>query len=48
MRYKKTVIIIAHRLSTVRHCDRIYKMKEGKIVDTGSYKEVVQNANNKL
>ena len=48
MRHKKTVIIIAHRLSTVRHCDRIYKMKEGKIVDTGSYKEVVQNANNKL
>ena len=36
-----TVIIIAHRLTTVEHCDRIYKMDEGKIVKFGSYQEVV-------
>ncbi|NER78923.1 MAG: ABC transporter ATP-binding protein [Leptolyngbya sp. SIO1D8] len=38
---KKTMIIIAHRLSTVEHCDRIYMMEKGQIVRTGSYQEVV-------
>ncbi len=38
---KKTLIIIAHRLSTVEHCDRIYLMEKGLIVKFGSYQEVV-------
>jgi ATP-binding cassette, subfamily B, bacterial PglK len=38
----KTMIIIAHRLTTVEHCDRIYKMEKGKIVKCGSYQEVVK------
>ena len=38
---QKTMIIIAHRLSTVEHCDRIYMMERGQIVKTGSYREVV-------
>jgi ATP-binding cassette, subfamily B, bacterial PglK len=38
---KKTLIIIAHRLTTVEHCDRIYVMEKGRIVNSGSYKEVV-------
>ncbi len=37
----KTLIIIAHRLTTVEHCDCIYLMDKGKIVQSGSYKEVV-------
>lgn len=37
----KTMIIIAHRLTTVKHCDCIYKMKEGQIIQSGSYQEVV-------
>jgi ABC-type multidrug transport system fused ATPase/permease subunit len=37
----KTLIIIAHRLSTVEQCDRIYLMEEGQVVRSGSYKEVV-------
>ncbi|MBE9166070.1 ABC transporter ATP-binding protein [Pleurocapsales cyanobacterium LEGE 06147] len=37
----KTMIIIAHRLTTVEHCDRIYMMYEGRIVKSGTYKEVV-------
>ncbi len=37
----KTMIIIAHRLTTVEHCDRIYLMDKGKIVESGSYAEVV-------
>lgn len=37
----KTMIIIAHRLSTVEHCDRIYAMDRGYVVKSGSYEEVV-------
>ncbi len=42
---KKTMIIIAHRLSTVEHCDLIYMMSRGKIVKSGSYQEVVLSQN---
>ena len=38
----KTVIIIAHRLSSVRLCDRVYLMSAGRIVDTGSFDEIAQ------
>jgi len=37
----KTMIIIAHRLTTVEHCDRIYAMDKGEIIKVGSYQEVV-------
>ena len=37
----KTLIIIAHRLSTVEHCDRVYMLEKGRIVQSGSYQEVV-------
>lgn len=37
----KTMIIIAHRLSTLEHCDRIYMLEKGKIVRSGTYREVV-------
>lgn len=37
----KTIIIIAHRLSTVEHCDRIYQLEQGQILKSGSYQEVV-------
>lgn len=37
----KTLIIIAHRLSTVEHCDYIYEFKNGCLVNSGSYQEVV-------
>ena len=40
----KTMIIIAHRLSTVQHCDQIYMLEKGEIVKTGSYQEVVAGA----
>ncbi len=39
----KTLIIIAHRLTTVKGCDVIYVLKEGKIVGQGKYKELMES-----
>jgi len=36
----KTMIIIAHRLTTVKDCDIIYKLKEGKIIQKGTLHEI--------
>jgi ATP-binding cassette, subfamily B, bacterial PglK len=38
---QKTLIIIAHRLTTIQHCDRVYLMESGRIIQTGSYESVV-------
>ena len=39
----KTVIIIAHRLTTVRDCDRIIVFENGRIIQDGSHEELVAN-----
>ena len=38
----KTVILIAHRLSTVVHADRIFVLKEGRIAESGTYSELLK------
>jgi ABC-type multidrug transport system fused ATPase/permease subunit len=40
----KTVIIVAHRLSTVEYCDRLYRLDEGRIVDEGTFDEVMNRS----
>jgi subfamily B ATP-binding cassette protein MsbA len=42
---ERTVVIIAHRLSTVKNCDYIYVLKEGRIVDEGSFDELYNDRN---
>ena len=37
---KRTLIIVAHRISTIKNCDKIYYINKGKIVNSGSYKEL--------
>lgn len=39
-----TIIIIAHRLSTVRHADCIYLLENGQIVDQGSYHRLQESS----
>lgn len=37
----KTVIIVAHRLSTVEHCDRLYYLKDGEVTAKGAPKDIL-------
>ena len=39
---EKTVIFISHRLSTTRLADRIYMLEEGRIVEEGSHRELME------
>ena len=41
-RLKCTRIAIAHRLSTVQHCDRILVLDRGKICEEGTYEELIE------
>lgn len=36
-----TLVTVAHRLDTVRHCDRIFVLEAGRIVESGSYQDLV-------
>ncbi len=39
--HQMTIVMIAHRLSTVRECDRIFLLDGGSVVATGTYDELV-------
>lgn len=40
----KTIIAVAHRLSTVKHCDRIFVLGEGKIISSGTYQQLIKRS----
>jgi ATP-binding cassette subfamily C protein len=37
----KTLLIISHRNNTVKYCDLIYVLEDGKLIDQGSFKEII-------
>jgi HlyD family secretion protein len=38
---RKTIIMIAHRLATVKQCDQIYMLEKGKVVDKGTFDQLM-------
>jgi len=40
---KKSIILIAHRLKTVKKCDKIFFIDKGKVADQGTYQELVES-----
>jgi ATP-binding cassette, subfamily B, bacterial PglK len=40
----KTVIMVAHRLKTVRQCDKIFIVNGGKICESGTYDELIKSS----
>jgi len=37
-----TIILIAHRLSTVKKCDKIYLIEKGKLKNKGTFEELIK------
>ena len=42
IRQDKTIIVVAHRLSTVRNCDKLYKLKSGKVLVEGPPSKLIK------
>lgn len=43
LRGERTIIMIAHRLTTVMNCNKLYLMEEGRIIEEGNYSELVKS-----
>ena len=41
--HKKTIIMVAHRLATIKECDIIHIIDKGNIVDSGSYDSLIES-----
>jgi ABC-type multidrug transport system fused ATPase/permease subunit len=39
----KTIVLVAHRLTTVKKCDWIYMLDKGRIIDEGTYDSLLEN-----
>ena len=37
----RTTIIIAHRLTTVQNCDKIFVLQEGQLMEAGNHEELL-------
>jgi subfamily B ATP-binding cassette protein MsbA len=40
--HDRTVLVIAHRLSTVQHADRIVVLEQGRVVESGAHRELME------
>ena len=40
MKGSSTIVIVAHRLSTIKNVDKIYFLDEGEIIDSGTFEEL--------
>ncbi len=38
---QKTVVLVAHRLRTVQHCDRILVLEQGSLIASGTYQQLL-------
>ena len=41
---RSTIVIIAHRLSTVKRCDMIYEFENGTIKESGVYQDLINKS----
>jgi ATP-binding cassette subfamily C protein len=41
MRGRVTVVVIAHRLNTIQHADKVILLEDGKVRDSGTFKELI-------
>ncbi len=37
-----TIILIAHRLTTLQNCGKIYKLEKGKVISSGTYQKLLE------
>lgn len=44
----KTILIVAHRLSTVKNCNRLYKLEKGQIIGEGTPSKILDIVSNKI
>ena len=44
LKKERTLIMIAHRLSTVEDCDRLYFLEAGQIADAGNYQQLIETS----
>ena len=45
LRGKITIIVIAHRLATIKNVDLIHVLENGNLLEKGTYKELIDNEN---
>ena len=38
-----TIILLAHKLNTIKICDKLYLIKNGKLIDKGNYEYIMSN-----
>lgn len=44
LKKERTIIMIAHRLTTVMNCDQLYLMEGGKVIQKGTYSELIETS----